>query len=97
MFAMEMRGFVFTDDFKNASYKMQRTKRAPTLWERVAHQADQLCTALSQPEQITLAGIYNHIVTECQLPVNAVRESVKKAIARAGGQLCNGPLLPHRT
>ncbi|MDC0366972.1 hypothetical protein OAM67_00945, partial [bacterium] len=77
MQSMEKRGFLFTDDAEFAADKLRTHKRQPDLWEKLSAHVDQLCAALTQDKQRTIAGLYNHIVKTCKLPKARVLKATK--------------------
>jgi len=80
--AMERGGFVFSKNAATASKRMREAGRTASLWERLHHQAEQLCTGLSQPREKTIAGVFNNLVAECSLPVRTMETATMSDLRR---------------
>ena len=78
MHAMEMHGFIHSDDYEAAAQSMRRSVREPTVWESLKNYIDQLCVSVNWPTERIVAGVYNSILDRCGLP----RSPVKKASLR---------------
>lgn len=82
MHAMEMHGFVHSDDYEEAARSMRETVRAPTVWDSLKNYIAQLCTTLNWPNDRVIAGVYNSIVDRCHLPRAPVRKAVLKDVRK---------------
>jgi hypothetical protein len=66
--ALEVHGFVFSKDVAGAVERMKSRARRSTLWEKLRHNVEQLCVALSEDSPTVIAGVYNDIIVKCSLP-----------------------------
>jgi hypothetical protein len=82
MQAMEARGFVFAEDVRSAVATMQTRVRHTSVWRRVDDHVNQLCAALSQPPERTVAGVFNNIVDRCGLPLPHVLTCTRKELRK---------------
>lgn len=82
MRAMEGRGFVFAENVSEAVRVMQKRVRNTSLWKRVKDHVDQLCAALSQPPERTVAGVFNNIVDRCGLPLEHMITCTKRELRK---------------
>jgi hypothetical protein len=82
MHCMETHGFVSDTDFESAARRMAEDIRDPTVWDYVQNYTDQLCVALTQPDQWTIAGVYNSIIDRCRLPEAAAEQTATMSMMR---------------
>lgn len=78
--AMEAGGFVFADDVRGAVQTMKTQKRNTSVWAKIEDHVDQLCAALTQPAERTVAGVFNNMIKKCSLPVAPVLVCTKKEL-----------------
>ena len=82
MHAMERGGFVFSKNVKAATERMQKSGRTASVWERLQHQVEQLCTALPRPREELIAGVFNDLVAKCSLPVRTMEIATMSDLRR---------------
>jgi hypothetical protein len=80
--AIYWAAFLLDTDFESAARRMAEDIRDPTVWDYVQNYTDQLCVALTQPDQWTIAGVYNSIIDRCRLPEAAAEQTATMSMMR---------------
>jgi len=82
MHAMEMHGFVHSDDYAKAAESMRNKVREPTVWESMKNYIDQLCTTVNWPNERIIAGVYNNLIDSCSMPKSPMAKAVLKDVRK---------------
>lgn len=80
--ALEVQGFVFSDNPDQAASQMRISCRKPPIWDRVRHSVEQICVSLNMPQNQAVAGLYNNIIDKCCLPERQVPTASKNDLRR---------------